>query len=90
MLVLTRRSEESIMIGASIEVRVLGIHGDQVSLGFEAPHDIPIFRKEIFEAIEAENRQAVQRSVDALSALTGSLNKKIRNGVRSRKGGSEK
>lgn len=76
MLVLTRKSEESIMIGEDIEVRVLGVHGDQVSLGFSAPHHIPIFRKEIFEAIQAENRQAVQRSEHDIDVLAASLNKK--------------
>ena len=48
MLVLTRKLEESVMIGDEIEVRVLGIHGDQVRLGFSAPRNVAVFRKEVF------------------------------------------
>jgi carbon storage regulator CsrA len=47
MLVLSRRSEESILVGRDIEIKVLGIRGDHVSLGFTAPPEVAIFRKEI-------------------------------------------
>ncbi len=76
MLVLTRKLEESVMIGDDIEVRVLGIHGDQVRLGFTAPRKVPVFRKEVFEAIQEENRQAAQSGSNGLDAITGSLRKK--------------
>ena len=58
MLVLTRKCEESIVIGGNVEIKVLNIRGDQVSLGFDAPHEISIYRKEVYEAIEKENRKA--------------------------------
>ena len=48
MLVLTRKLDESVILGSNIEVKVLGIRGDQVSLGFTAPHEISIYRKEVY------------------------------------------
>ena len=58
MLVLTRKSNESVIVGDNVEVKVLGIRGDQVSLGFVAPREMKINRKEVFDAIQAENRSA--------------------------------
>ncbi len=71
MLVLTRTLEESVMIGDNVEVRVLGIHGDQVRLGFVAPRSIPVFRKEVFEAIQAENRLAAGSDKSGMEAFAG-------------------
>ena len=73
MLVLTRKSDESVILGNSIEVKVLGIRGDQVSLGFTAPLEISIYRKEVYEAIQKENIQAVRRGEGELEKLTNSL-----------------
>ena len=47
MLVLTRKTEESILIGDNIEIRVLGVSGDKVRIGIEAPREIEVFRKEV-------------------------------------------
>lgn len=47
MLVLTRKREQSIIIGDNIEVMVLGVTGDKVRLGIQAPREIPVFRKEV-------------------------------------------
>jgi carbon storage regulator len=55
MLVLTRRTDESLTIGDSITVTILGIEGDKVKLGIKAPRDITILRQEIFEAVQAQN-----------------------------------
>ncbi|HBA83826.1 MAG TPA: carbon storage regulator [Verrucomicrobia bacterium] len=73
MLVLTRKSDESVMVGSNIEIKVLGIRGDQVSLGFTAPHEISIYRKEVYEAIQKENIQAVKRGEGELEKLKNSL-----------------
>lgn len=73
MLVLTRKSNESVILGDGIEVRVLSVRGDQVSLGFSAPPDMRIHRKEVFEAIQAENRMAAGASGSSLSGLKGFL-----------------
>lgn len=54
MLILTRRINERVMIDdGSIIVRILGVHGNQIRLGFEAPKDVSIHREEIFERIQA-------------------------------------
>ncbi len=52
MLVLSRKKNESIVINDNIVVTVIDIRGDKVRLGFEAPNDIPIHRKEVYEAIK--------------------------------------
>ena len=52
MLVLTRKTNQSIMIGDEIEISVLSVAGDKVRIGIDAPRDIPVFRKEVYEAID--------------------------------------
>ena len=54
MLVLTRKSNQSIMIGDDIEVTVLSIMGEKVRIGIQAPRDIPVFRKEVYLEIQQE------------------------------------
>jgi len=58
MLILTRRTGESIMIGDSVEVKVLGIRSGQVKIGVEAPKDMAVHREEIFNRIREEEGQA--------------------------------
>jgi carbon storage regulator len=58
MLVLTRRKEETIIIGESIEVTVLGIRGEQVRLGISAPPEVPVHRKEVYNSLALANRTA--------------------------------
>ncbi|EIJ80518.1 carbon storage regulator [Bacillus methanolicus PB1] len=69
MLVLTRKKDESIMIGDSIEIKVLAIEGEQVKLGINAPKDIDIYRKEIYISIQNENTQAANISSSLLQQL---------------------
>ena len=57
MLVLTRKSNQSIMIGDDVEVSVLSITGEKVRLGISAPRDVPVFRKEVYLEIQAERGQ---------------------------------
>lgn len=59
MLALSRKANESIMLGNDIEISILEIKGDQVKVGIKAPKSVPIFRKEIFLQIEEENKKAV-------------------------------
>ncbi len=58
MLVLTRKSNQSIMIGDDIEVSILSIMGEKVRVGIQAPRDIPVFRREVYLEIQQENRAA--------------------------------
>jgi carbon storage regulator len=58
MLVLTRRSDESIMIGNDIEITILGLEGDRVRLGIKAPSNVDIHRKEVYLTIQEENNTA--------------------------------
>jgi carbon storage regulator len=55
MLVLTRKSNQSFMIGDDIEVAVLSIRGEKVRIGIQAPREIPVFRKEVYLEIQQEN-----------------------------------
>lgn len=54
MLVLSRRLNESVMIGHDIVVKVVEIRGDKVRLAFEAPLDVPVHRKEVYDAIQRD------------------------------------
>ena len=54
MLVLTRKSDQSIMIGDDIEVSVLSVMGDKVRIGIAAPRDVPVFRTEVYLEIQQE------------------------------------
>ena len=56
MLILTRRVNESLMIGNQVTVTVLGVKGNQVRLGVNAPKDVAVHREEIFDRIEATKR----------------------------------
>ena len=72
MLVLTRKSNQSIMIGDDIEVSVLSIMGEKVRIGIQAPRDIPVFRKEVYLEIQQEqvaSGKGAREEVDA--ALQG-------------------
>lgn len=73
MLILARKTNESIVIGGEIEISVIDIRGDQVKLGISAPRHVKVYRREVYEAILDENRQAAAaREIPAeLDALFG-------------------
>jgi carbon storage regulator len=60
MLVLTRRTKQSIMIGDDIELSVLSVSGEKVRIGIEAPDEVPIFRKEVYVRIEDERAEGAE------------------------------
>ncbi len=62
MLALTRKINETIVIGNDIELTILEIKGDQVKVGIKAPKSVPIYRKEIYLQIKEANKEAAQTS----------------------------
>lgn len=77
MLVLTRKSNQSIMIADDVEISVLSIVGDKVRIGIEAPKNIPIFRKEVYLQILQEQAEAqaadAEASPEAVDAALGEI-----------------
>jgi carbon storage regulator len=71
MLVLTRKSNQSIMIGDDIEVSVLAIIGEKVRIGIQAPRDIPVFRKEVYLEIQQERVGGKDAREEVDAALRG-------------------
>jgi carbon storage regulator len=67
MLILTRRVGETVMIGNEVTVTVLGVKGNQVRLGINAPKDVAVHREEIFERIKAERTDGDGESAGASS-----------------------
>ena len=72
MLVLSRRANESLMIGDDVVITVLEVRGDQVRLGIEAPRSVAVHREEVFAELVRQNQAAASPDPDALDAL-GSL-----------------
>ena len=76
MLVLTRKTNQSIMIGDEIEVSVLAVSRDKIRLGITAPRDVPVFRKEVYVSIKGEEAEEIgkdarERTDAALEQLKG-------------------
>lgn len=76
MLVLTRKNNESIQIGDDIEIKVLGIEGDQIKLGIEAPKSVDIYRKEIYVDIQEQNNAAANLSMELIDLMKDTKKKK--------------
>lgn len=69
MLVLSRQRDESIIIGDNVVITIVDVRGDKVKLGIEAPKEIPVHRREVYEAIQRENRQATLLKTDDAQLL---------------------
>ena len=69
MLVLSRQRDESIIIGDNVVITIVDVRGDKVKLGIEAPKEIPVHRREVYEAILRENRQATLLKPDDTQLL---------------------
>jgi carbon storage regulator len=70
MLVLSRTRDESIIIGDHVVVTVVDVRGDKVKLGIEAPQDVTVHRREVYEAIRRENQQAAKLRPEDARGLT--------------------
>ncbi len=75
MLVLSRQRDETIIIGDNIEITVVDIRGDKVRLGINAPRDIQVHRKEVYEAIRRENDEASRVRVEDLAQVNDRVRK---------------
>lgn len=80
MLVLTRKEEESIIIDDQIEIKVVKIAGNQVRIGIEAPEEVEIHRREVYEEIVTENQQASEVKVGNLADLMNEVDKESKKG----------
>ncbi len=76
MLILSRKIDEKIKIGNDVTITLIDVRGDQVKIGIEAPKNVKVFRQEVFDAIQSENKAAVvdnptenKKAMDALSKL---------------------
>ncbi|UTY23398.1 carbon storage regulator CsrA [Treponema denticola] len=61
MLILSRKTNQKILIGDNIEITIIDIRGDQVKIGVDAPSSVKVFREEIYQEIQNENRAALVR-----------------------------
>ena len=79
MLILSRKTNESIIIGDTIEILIKEIKGDQVKLGIIAPKNISVHRAELYRQIQAENRQAAKIDQQELDRLEDLFEKRKKN-----------
>lgn len=72
MLILSRKIDEKIKIGDDITITLIDVHGDQVKIGIEAPKNVKVFRQEVFDAIQTENKAAAveTQNEDALNKMS--------------------
>ena len=73
MLVLSRRKDETIMIGDEVEITIVDVKGDTVRVGIQAPKSVSVHRKEIYLAIQAENIAAAREQAVPDKGVIGDL-----------------
>lgn len=76
MLVLTRKLNQAIQIGDDIEIKILSVDGEQIKIGINAPMNVEIHRKEVYLAIQEENNQALDTTMDILTKFSHQLKNK--------------
>lgn len=69
MLVLTRQTNQTIVIGEDIEITIVSVRGDKVRLGINAPQAVPVYRKELYLAIKQANIEAAAAGVEDLAKI---------------------
>ena len=73
MLVLSRQRDESIMIGDDVEITIVDVRGDKVRLGITAPKNVPVHRREIYDAIQREKAEKAQAGATPATGVDGQL-----------------
>jgi carbon storage regulator len=81
MLILSRKSGESIVIAGNIRVKVMRVEGDVVKIGVEAPSSVPVHRQEVYEEIQRSNQAAVTQQTMPLPKLAKTPEQKPREGA---------
>jgi len=76
VLVLTRKLGEVLRIGQGITIRIIDVKGKQIKIGIDAPNDLLIYREEVYEKIQAENRLSSSLSMDAFGQIKEAFKKK--------------
>ncbi len=76
MLILSRKAGESVMIGDDIELSIIELRGDQVKIGVQAPRSVKVYRREVFDLIQEENKAAASSGAAIPSIDLGSLGTK--------------
>jgi len=76
MLVLSRKCEQSLILGENVIVTVLGIDGDRVKLGIEAPRSVTVLRQEVFEQLRSANARAAATAPGDLKSVAAALRKR--------------
>ncbi|WP_308636643.1 carbon storage regulator CsrA [Paenibacillus silvisoli] len=76
MLILSRKKGQSILLNNNIEIVISSIEGDQVKVGIKAPSDVTILRKEVYDAVQESNRQALRVNVNLTNLQKLSNHKK--------------
>lgn len=79
MLVLSRKINQSIVIGDNIEIMLVDIRGDQIKLGIKAPKNVKIFRKEVYEEVKSQNLEASKSTVEEVNILSSFVKNKLEN-----------
>ncbi len=75
MLILSRKKGESLIIGDSVKIKVLAVHGNTVKIGITAPKDFKIYREEIYNVIANENIESTTMPINELGGLLEQMNK---------------
>lgn len=69
MLVISRKKGESVLIGEDVEIKVVGVDGNNIKLAISAPKNVSILRKEIYDRVKDENKKAVNKNLEVLNLL---------------------
>ena len=80
MLVLSRKINQSIVIGDNIEIMLVDIRGDQIKLGIHAPKSVKIFRNEVYEEVKSEHLEASKSTIEELNILSSFVKNKLEKG----------